>query len=498
MPPKVTACLLTAILTVHLGAQSNAPNANTEVLTIDPTAAVHPFPHFWEQMFGSGRAILSLRDDYRRDLRAVKAITGFGYVRFHAIFHDEVGIYNEDKEGQPFWNFSYLDQIYDRLLADGVRPFVELSFMPNQLAVGPPADFFWYKLNPSPPKDPMRWAGMIDAFVRHLLARYGAAEVEQWYFEVWNEPNLPFWTGMPAESTYYALYDSTARTIKKADPKLRVGGPSTAQTAWVDRFIAHCMQAGVPFDFVSTHIYGNESPKDVFGTETPISIKDMVPRALTKVHDQVKSSAAPETPIIISEFNAAYLNRVEIEDSPFMGPWLANTIRACDGLTSMMSYWTFSDVFEEQGVVRTPFYGGFGLIAERGIPKPAFRAFELLHQLGNQRLDSGADDALLTRRPDGTLAVAIWNYAEPDQPGNAKTIQIQVKGGRHRRYRVQLAGPGHGSALDEWVRLGKPAFPSREQIDRLLISSRMPPATEHSLADPIHLAPYELALVTLK
>ena len=394
-------------------------NPAIETIVIDPAAPSHPFPHFWERMFGSGRAILSLRDDYRRDLRAVKDITGFEYVRFHAIFHDEVGLYNEDKSGAPFWNFSYIDQIYDGLLANGVRPFVELSFMPNQLAAGPPADFFWYKLNPSPPKDYGRWAAMIDAFIRHLLARYGASEVEQWYFEVWNEPNLPFWTGMPAESTYYALYDLTARTIRSADEKLRVGGPATAQAAWVDRFIAHCLQAHVPFDFVSTHIYGNESPKDVFGTDGPVDIPNMVPRALTKVHDQVQHSGAPNTPIVISEFNAAYLNQTGIEDSAFMGPWLARTIRACDGLTAMMSYWTFSDVFEEQGVVRTPFYGGFGLIAEYGIPKAAYRAFELLHRLGDRRLDAGADDALVTRRPDGGLSIALWNYTGHGESGPA-------------------------------------------------------------------------------
>jgi xylan 1,4-beta-xylosidase len=496
---KIT-CVLTVTLAIPLAAQLNAPNENTEILSIDPAAPAHPFPHFWERMFGSGRAILALRDDYRHDLRAVKSITGFEYVRFHAIFHDEVGLYNQDKTGTPFWNFSYVDQIYDGLLADGVRPFVELSFMPNQLAGGPPADFFWYKLNPSPPRDNARWAAMIDAFVRHLLARYGAAEVEQWYFEVWNEPNLPFWTGVPAESTYYALYDLTARTIKQADPKLRVGGPSTAQTAWIDRFIAHCVQAGVPFDFVSTHIYGNESPKDVFGdsgNDAPIPIRDMVPRALTRVRDQVRSSSAPGTPVIISEFNAAYLNRVEIEDSAFMGPWMANTIRACDGLTSMMSYWTFSDVFEEQGVVRTPFYGGFGLVAERGIPKAAFRAFELLHRLGDQRLDSAGDDWLLTKKPDGTLVAAIWNYAEPGQPGKMKTVRLRLGNGRKAGYTVQLVGPGRGSALEEWVRMGKPAFPTREQVARLLVSSQMPPATRHGISDPIRLAPHELALVTV-
>jgi xylan 1,4-beta-xylosidase len=441
-------------------------------------------------MFGSGRAILSLRDDYRRDLRAVKAITGFEYVRFHAIFHDEVGLYSPSG-----LNFTYVDQIYDGLLANNVRPFVELSFMPKDLAANLMPHAFWYKPYPSPPKDPALWAGMIDAFVRHLLARYGAAEVERWYFEVWNEPNIDFWTGKPAEETYYALYDLTARTIKAADPRLRVGGPATAQAAWVDRFIAHCTQAHVPFDFVSTHIYGNESPKDVFGIDGPVDFKHMVPRALTKVHDQVARSRAPATPIFISEFNAAFLNRVDIEDSAFMGPWLAETIRATDSLVAMMSYWTFSDVFEEQGVVKTPFYGGFGLIAQRNIPKASFHVFELLHQLGTQRLDLPAEDSLLTREGDGTLVLAIWNYADPGQPGAAKTIQLRA---RARKYRIQFVDSTHGSALEAWNRMGKPDSPTRSQVAQLIAASQLDPPKEHNLADAISLAPNELAVIHLK
>jgi xylan 1,4-beta-xylosidase len=293
------------------------------------------------------------------------------------------------------------------------------------------------------------------------------------------------------------LYDLTARTIKKADLKLRVGGPATAQTSWVDRFIAHCLGAGVPFDFVSTHIYGNESPKDVFGSDAPVDIKGMVPRALTKVHNQVAQSGAPQTPIVVSEFNASYLNRVDIEDSAFMGPWLASTIRACDGLTFMMSYWTFSDAFEEQGVVKRPFYGGFGLVAERGIPKAAFRAFQLLHQLGDQRLDSISDDSLITRRPDGTLVIAVWNYAGPGQSGHARTIQLHLKNRREVKCQLQRVGRGHGSALEEWIRMGSPDYPANEQIARLIDASRITAATRR-LSEPITLEPDELALLEVK
>ena len=207
---------------------------SSEIIEIDPSSPAHPFPHFWERMFGSGRAILSLRESYRRDLREVKRATNFDYIRFHAIFHDEVGVYDEGKEGRPIYNFSYVDQIYDGLLANGIRPFVELGFMPRKLASDLTPHPFWYKPYPSPPRDWDRWGELVEQFTRHLVARYGISEVARWYFEVWNEPNIDFWTGVPKESTYYHLYDVSARAVKRVDLRIRVGGPATAQAAWID------------------------------------------------------------------------------------------------------------------------------------------------------------------------------------------------------------------------------------------------------------------------
>ncbi len=156
----------------------------------------------------------------------------------------------------------------------------------------------------------------------------------------------------------------------------------------------------------------------------------MVCAAVEKVHEEIEHSARPHLPLIWSEFNATYMNEQQITDSTYIGPWLADTIRRCDGLTGMMAYWTFSDVFEEQGVVKTPFYGGFGLMAEDGIPKPAFDAFELLHRLGTERLPAAADDVLATRRVDGTLVIAAWNLVEPGASGADKTIDFDLKGVR--------------------------------------------------------------------
>jgi xylan 1,4-beta-xylosidase len=478
------------------------PTTISETIEVDPAAPSHPFPHYWERMFGSGRAILSLRESYRRDLREVKQTTGFEYVRFHAIFHDEVGLYDEDAAGNPVYNFSYVDQIYDGLLANGVRPFVELSFMPSKLAAYQSQQAFWYRPIVSPPKDWTKWGALVSHFAQHLVDRYGIDEVSQWYFEVWNEPNIDFWTGEPKEETYYQLYDVAARSLKEVSAQLRVGGPATAQAAWVDGFIRHCAENRVPLDFVSTHVYGNDTAQDVFGTTETIPRTQMVCRAARKVHDQVMASPRSDLPIIWSEYNASYANEPEVTDSTFMGPWVADTIRQCDGLVDIMSYWTFSDVFEEQGVVKQPFYGGYGLLAAGGLPKPSFNAFKLLHRLGQQRIAEESDSALVTRGSDGTLQIAVWNLFLPEETGATKTVTLVVKGfaGRHRAL-ISRVDSTHGSLLDAYAAMGKPVNPSRKQIDELRHAAALPPPEVAYLQDgklTLVLPPQGLALIEMR
>ncbi len=472
--------LLGAGWTLHAAAQAPpaaAARAGAETIAIDAAAADRPFPHVWERMFGSGRAILSLRDSYRRDLRAVRQATGFQYVRFHAILDDEVGLYDEDERGAAIYNFSYVDQIYDGLLEAGVRPFVELSFMPSKLSAKPPIfQSFWYRPIVSPPRDWNRWAELVSQLGAHLVERYGIDEVSRWYFEVWNEPNIDFWAGDPKERTYQELYDRAATALKRVSPRLRVGGPATAAASWIPAFIRHAVEAQVPLDFVSTHVYGNDSAKQVLGVDEAVPDTEMVGRAVRKVHDEVRASSRPDLPIIWSEYNASYKNEPAVTDAPFMAPWLANTIRQCDGLADILSYWTFSDVFEEQGVVKRPFYGGFGLIAEGGIPKPAFNAFAVLHRLGDRRIPVETTSALVTRRADGALVVAVWNLYQPEQQGTAKNVTLRVRGlarGEHRAtvWRVDAA---HGSPLQAYAAMGSPASPTRDQIAALQRGARLP------------------------
>ncbi|HVS78217.1 MAG TPA: hypothetical protein VHE11_14860 [Steroidobacteraceae bacterium] len=487
------------------GAAAQSPASPPTQIVVDGNAPAHPFPHFWERMFGSGRASLSLRAGYRRDMREVRKATGFGFVRFHGILDRDVGVYTVDSRGRPDYNFTYVDQIYDGLLRQGVRPFVELSFMPPEMASRRQGMGFWYDPIVAPPKDWTQWSELIRHFAQHLVARYGMDEVSQWYFEVWNEPNGTFWGGDPREATYLRLYDLTARALKSVSPRLRVGGPATAQAAWVPDFIRYCATHDVPVDFVTTHVYGDDSAENVFGTHGKISRRDMVIRAVQKVHREVKASPMPGLPIIFSEFNATYTGTEgDVTDSPYIGPWLANTIRACDGLVDSMSYWTFSDVFEEGGVAKSPFHGGFGLIAAGGIPKASFNDFKLLHLLGNERLADSSASALVTRRPDGTLAIAVWNYAPPGPGGATRAYELAFRNvsGAHRAY-VWLVDRDHGSALTAWKAMGEPRFPTFEQHRTLLQAAQLeaPRIATLAPANPrltLRLRPHALALVELE
>jgi xylan 1,4-beta-xylosidase len=495
--------LLGIALSVSATAQSlpaqTAP-ATQETVTIGARQPGKPFPHFWEQMFGSGRAVLSLRESYRDDLRQVEQITGFRYVRFHAILDDENGVYSADKQGHPVYNFTYVDEIYDGLLANGVKPFVELSFMPKLLAARLDYHPFWYHPIVSPPADYAKWNALIKAFAQHLVEHYGIDEVSTWYFEVWNEPNIDFWTGRPAQQTYFELYDNTARALKAVSPQIRVGGPATAQAAWVGDLIEHATKNQVPLDFVSTHAYGNDTAMDILGHSAAVPAHQMVATAVDKVHAQIAASARPDIPLIWSEFNATYMSEPEITDSVYMGPWLANTIRECDGKVNIMSYWTFSDVFEEQGVINKPFFGGFGLIAIGSLPKPAFNVFKLLHSLGDERIPSDAQDVLVTKRNDGSLIVAAWNLAEPGANAGTKTIRFDVKDiAPDEAISISRVDATHGNVMPAYEKMGRPQYPTQAQHRELRKAAELPaPESQqvHGGTFTLEVPPQGLALIT--
>jgi xylan 1,4-beta-xylosidase len=502
--------LLAGSLPLSAHAQDPATQASTPAeLVIDAHAPTTPFPHFWEQTFGSGRAILALRADYRQDLHTVKQATDFQSVRFHGILDDEIGVYDPDRQTKnpglaaqaandaSIYNFFYLDEIYDGLLAEHVKPYVELSFMPEKMALHPNSlHTFTGNPNTSPPKDYALWDAMMKALATHLIDRYGIDEVSTWKFEVWNEPNLDFWGGDPKQQTYFKLYDHTARALKSVSPRLQVGGPATAQAAWVTPFLAHVHANNVPVDFVSTHVYANDTAPNVLHTDEDVPRETMVYRAVKMVHDQILASPYPHIPLIFSEYNASYSNEPNVTDSTFIGPWLANNIRLCDGLTESMAYWSFSDVFDEQGVVRTPFYGGFGLIAAESIPKPALNVFRALHQLGDQRIALDSDSALATKASDGRLALALWDYAPPTgigptytwpkgPAGPPKTFNLNIQHvASNAAVEVLRIDPDHGNVLKAFDAMGRPVGDlTPAQVEQLRAAGAMAPAEHLRLHD---------------
>jgi xylan 1,4-beta-xylosidase len=327
---------------------------------------------------------------------------------------------------------------------------------------------FWYKQVVSPPKDYAKWDELMRAFAQHLVDRYGIDEVARWYFEVWNEPNIDFWTGDPKQATYFELYDHTARALKSVSLRLRVGGPASSSAHWVDTFIEHVAVQNVPVDFISSHSYGDDTVEDLFDSHDDIPMDRRVCLSIKKVHDQIAASARPTLPLMWTEWNVPSFGPLQARDTEYVGAGLADNIRQCDGLVNMMSFWTFSDVFEENGPKREPFDGGFGLIAMGGIKKPSYSAFALLHKLGEERIAQDVSNVLVTRRGDGTLAIAAWNLVDPDQKGSARSVEFEIRGvPPDRGVRVSRADSDHGNTLAAYKRMGSPRYPTQAQVREL-------------------------------
>jgi len=453
-------------------------------VTVDFQTPATAFPHFWEQSFGSGRAILSLREGYRNDMREMKKTTDFRYVRFHAILHDEVGVYDEDESGRPAYNFTYVGQIYDGLLGIGVRPIVEISFMPKKLAMRQDLHPFWYKQNVAPPKNYGKWDELMRQFAEFLVARYGIEEVSQWYFEVWNEPNIDFWSGDPKLETYLELYDHTARVLKSVNPRLRVGGPATSSAHWVTEFLAHTAKENVPVDFVSSHGYPDDTVEDLFGNHDYVPVEQRTCKAIDKVRKQIEASAKPGLPLFWTEWSVAGYGERRAGDTSYSATAIAQNLHDCDGKVQIMSYWTFSDVFEENGPPREPFYGGFGLIAPGGIKKTGYYTFALLHKLGTQRLANTAENVLVTRREDGTNVVAVWNVVPPDQAGAPIQVELTFAGAKaDAKLEISRIDAQHGNTLAAYAAMGSPRYPTVEQAKELNKESALPAPEKASLKD---------------
>jgi len=393
---------------------ARAQDSTPRVIVADVSRPTGPVDRFFDLSVGSDYPGTLIRPDSQEQLHVAVDELGFRYIRFHAIFHDVLGTVRLEN-GRTTYDWKGIDRLYDDLLSKRIKPFVELGFTPAALATSQSKIFYWNG-NTSHPK-PEGWRNLIDAFIRHLEGRYGQDEVRTWFFEVWNEPNLSgFWEGGD-EKAYFELYDLTAKTIKSIDPNLRVGGPSTAGAAWVPEFLSHVKQSGAPVDFVTTHTYGVEGGfLDENGvSDTKLSASpDSIIGDVRHVRGQISASAFPRLPLYFTEWSTSYTPRDSVHDSYISSPYILSKLKASQGLVQGMSYWTYTDLFEEPGPPTAPFQGGFGLLNPQGIRKPAFFAYKYLHALQGESLPTADPQALLSTE-DGSVAALIWNFEQPVQ-----------------------------------------------------------------------------------
>lgn len=435
----------------------------------DKTVALR---HVWEHTVGSGHAPLALRADWQHQLRRCHEELGFRHVRFHDLLSDDMGTLMDEQQ-KLLYSFFNADQICDFLLSIGMKPFVELSFMPSALSSGN-TTVFHYAGNVTPPKDYAEWAKFIARLVTHWVERYGIDEVSTWFFEVWNEPNLKaFWTD--TQANYFKLYRFTAQAIKEVNDRLRVGGPATANNEWITEFLDFCEKEKAPVDFVSTHHY----PTDALGsigedTETQLARSQ---RSILREWAQNTHRKARGKPVYYTEWNSSSNPRDHLHDEPYTAAVIIKTMMEARGLAQGYSFWTFTDIFEENYMPATAFQGGFGLLTLQGIAKPSYRAFELLHRLGVEELPvDGVHetvDVWVVSTPEA-ITVLLTNHALPRHPIETESVRVQLTG---------LLSPGnvyveridddHANAKRLWVEMGSPNLPTKREVEQLHVASQI-------------------------
>jgi len=450
-------------------------------IDVDLRQAQKPVDRFFDLSVGSDFPGTLIREDSQAQLKVATQELGFRYIRFHAIFHDVLKTVRVD-DGRIVYDWSKIDQLYDDLLARNIKPFVELGFTPEALKTSDASIFYW-KGNTSHPKL-AEWQSLIEAFARHLEQRYGAEQVRSWYFEVWNEPNLDGFWEKADQHAYFELYDATARALKKVDPALRVGGPATAGAAWVPEFLDHVAASGAPVDFVTTHTYGVDGGfLDEQGkSDTKLSSSpDAIVGDVRRVRQQIAASKFPDLPLYFTEWSTSYTPRDAVHDSYVSAPYILTKLKAVQGLVQGMSYWTYTDLFEEPGPPTAPFQGGFGLMNPQGIRKPAWFAYKYLNAIAGKEVPTS--DPYTFASTDGRkTALLVWDWHQPEQtvsnrpfytrlhpskpatPASLHFAGLKQGGYRLRTYRV---GYRHNDAYSAYIDMKLPNSLTPAQLSRL-------------------------------
>ena len=494
-----------AVSSLLASAAEETSSPTNRVISADLKQIKGPRSMAWQDCVGAGRVAEGLRDGWRRQLEESRREIGFKYIRMHGLLQDELGVYSEGPNGEPRYNWQYIDDVYDFLLSIGMKPFVEIGFMPNKLASGK-AKIFWWNANVTPPKDYAKWDALITALVNHWTKRYGENEVKTWRFEIWNEPNYPgFWhppAGTTPRDAYFELYDHTARAVKSVSKDYLVGGPAGAGPVWTKELIEFCQTNNLPIDFISYHAYGlggGPSGLDEYGNNKLYLSQNLhsVANIVNSQRPIIEKSAKPGLPVHITEWSASYSPRDPVHDSYFSAPFILEQLRHTEDVSSM-SYWTFTDVFEENGPPPRPFHGGFGLINYQDIRKPAFWAYKYLAKLGGTELKNSDASSYVCTDKNGGAQVLLWDLTHPtdgkvsDQDfffsshpaGGKGNVTVRLKNLSPGKYKLAIyrIGFGQNDPYSRYLEMGSPADLSREAVSALKHLSSGKPVFEKTVA----------------
>lgn len=466
---------------------ATAMPSSPAVFTCDLSAPATPLHHPWRHCVGSCHAPTALRADWQQQLARAHRELGFRHVRFHGLLSDDMGtLVNQDD--QFLFSFFNIDRVFDFLLSLGMRPLVELSFMPATLS-SDGNSVFHYRANVTPPRRMADWQLLMTKLVGHWVERYGIDEVAQWPLEVWNEPNLvAFWTG--GQAKYFEFFAATWAAVKAISPRLQVGGPATAANEWLADFDRFCAANACPPDFISTHYY----PTDAFGSVLTDTVSQLADAPMSVMRDRAREarSVAGARPLYYTEWNITSNPRDPMHDGPFCAALAAHFMLGVDDAVDGCSWWTFTDIFEENYFPSVPYHGGFGLMNLYGVPKPVYRGFQLVDALGTRRRPvDGAHPTLQMHvgapDDDAVTNVLLINVAMPRHPIGNELVTVRLRGMQGRRPRsatITRIDDAHANPKAEWLRQGSPEYPHPRQVDALEAASGLVPERIAIAAEP--------------
>ncbi|MEI2406349.1 GH39 family glycosyl hydrolase [Niallia taxi] len=521
------------------GKQQEILKKQNQVVYLDLFQVQKPINHTFTNLLTFGYAPLALRSDFKSQLNQIQQEINFKYVRFHGIFADQLHVYNENPDKSLFFNFNNLDIILDTLYGAKLKPFIEIGFMPKDLATTEDTIFLWDAYI-SPPKQMSHWKALLEAFFKHIINRYGLNEVRTWYFEFWNEPEVPyFWKGSREE--FLTLYAETFKTIKSIDSEIKVGGFSSINfnnyQSLIDDFNVLAKKENIDLDFFTFHVYNLtrkhnvqvEAKRKSLVIESVTQFKSIMlgdEHNLTKSIDSIIeiSSGLHKNfkDIWITEWNSNSDSKDLLHDTCYTAAFITkNAIENFEKVKGM-GYWTFTDLFEEFKQQKHLFHGGFGLMTYNGIKKAGYHAFYFLSKLGNELIEK-RENMIITKR-GSDYQILIFNYSHPNYLyrnfdysqlsltnrytvfNDERVLSFKVNlNGLHGKYRMkkQYVNRFEGSAYDVWANIGAP-LDIDEEITRYLKGKAEPGIhvenifVDQDYAFTSELQPHEIQLIEIK